>query len=97
MILKQIEQLESQIRNSTGLSAEQQSQLLALLETMKVEAASVPASADRLSPAPIDGDERPAEVVVEDIRKSVEQFEASHPRLTELTNQIAVVLSNMGI
>lgn len=97
MILKHIEQLEARIRNSDGISPEQQAELLTLLQAMKTEAASVPVAAERPGLAPIDGDERPVEDVVEDVRKSVEQFEASHPRLTQLTNQIAVVLSNMGI
>jgi hypothetical protein len=35
--------------------------------------------------------------VVNEIQGSLAGFEASHPKLTQLTNQIAVVLSNMGI
>ena len=31
------------------------------------------------------------------LRDSVEAFEASHPKLAEVVNQIAVSLSNMGL
>jgi hypothetical protein len=37
------------------------------------------------------------EAVMTEIQDSLAEFEASHPKLTQLTNQVAIVLSNMGI
>ena len=35
--------------------------------------------------------------LVQDLRRSISQFEVSHPRTTAILNQIMVTLGNMGI
>lgn len=35
--------------------------------------------------------------LVQDVRESISEFEVSHPRTTEILNQIMVTLGNMGI
>lgn len=50
---------------------------------------------DRSSPP--SGVERPSGTVRDRISAAVEQFEASHPRVTSLLSQISYVLSQMGI
>jgi hypothetical protein len=93
MILNRIEQLEARIRTST-VSDEHKEQLLALLDAMKAEAEALPPTAE---PPPATDAEQPIESVLGDIQKSLTGLEASHPRLTQLANQVAVALSNMGI
>ncbi len=36
-------------------------------------------------------------LAVEDLKKSVEQFETSHPRLVQIVGTISATLANMGI
>ena len=93
MILNRIEELEARIRTAT-LSEEQKEQLLGLLEAMKSEAGSLPPTSSALT---VPDAEKPIESVLGDLQKSLGGLEASHPRLTELANQVAVTLSNMGI
>jgi hypothetical protein len=92
MILNRIEQLEARIQSST-VSEEQKSQLLSLLAAMKEEAAALPSQGT----VPVADAEQPIESVLGDIQNSLTGLEASHPRLTQLANQVAVTLSNMGI
>ena len=93
MILNRIEQLEARIQTST-VTDEQKAQLLALLAAMKDEAAALPSTPETL--VVVDA-EQPIESVLGDIQRSLTGLEASHPRLTQLANQVAVTLSNMGI
>jgi Domain of unknown function (DUF4404) len=95
MIDRHIDHLESRIRNAEGISDERRAELLNLLEAMRTEAASLPVEAQgKEKPVPAD---RPVDDVVTEIQDSLAGFEASHPKLTDLTNQVAMVLSNMGI
>jgi hypothetical protein len=96
MIDRHIDHLESRIRNAEGISDERRAELLMLLESMRVEAASLPPAAQEKLEASVPED-RPAEAVMTEIQDSLAEFEASHPKLTQLTNQVAIVLSNMGI
>jgi hypothetical protein len=96
MIDRHIDHLESRIRNAEGLSDERRGELLGLIESLRREAASLPPEVrEKLEVAA--PDDRPVDDVVTEIQGSLTGFEASHPKLTQLTNQIAVVLSNMGI
>lgn len=98
MNAKRIEQIQSKVMESTTLSMEDKAALLKDLETLKTEAAALPPRA----PDPSRGEDgvpedQPAGSVVNELTSSVAGLEASHPRLTELVNRVAVVLSNMGI
>lgn len=96
MIDRHIEHLESRIRNAEGISDERRAELLGLLESMRTEVASLPPSAQEKLEASVP-DDRSADAVMTEIQDSLSEFEASHPKLTQLTNQVAMVLSNMGI
>jgi hypothetical protein len=96
MIDRHIDNLESRIRSAEGIPEERRVELLGLLASMRAEAASLPADAQGGTSSAI-ADDQPAEAVVTEIQDSLAEFEASHPKLTQLTNQVAMVLSNMGI
>jgi hypothetical protein len=96
MIDRHIDHLESRIRNAEGISDERRAELLGLLESMRTEAASLPPAAQEKLEASVP-DDRSADAVMTEIQDSLSEFEASHPKLTQLTNQVAMVLSNMGI
>ncbi len=42
-------------------------------------------------------DEHDSEPVIDNIKTSIEKFEAEHPRATAILNDIMVTLNNMGI
>jgi hypothetical protein len=96
MIDRHIDHLESRIRNAEGISDERRAELLNLLDAMRTEAASLPAEVQGRGEEAVP-DDRPVDAVMTDIQDSLAGFEASHPQLTQLTNQVAMVLSNMGI
>lgn len=43
------------------------------------------------------GDAEQSQSLVQDLRRSISEFEVSHPRATAILNQIMVTLGNMGI
>ena len=43
------------------------------------------------------GDAEQGQSLVQDLRRSISEFEVSHPRATAILNQIMVTLGNMGI
>jgi hypothetical protein len=96
MIDRHIDNLESRIRSAEGISEERRVELLGLLNSMRAEAATLPADAQSGSSSAV-ADDQPTAAVVTEIQDSLAEFEASHPKLTQLTNQVAMVLSNMGI
>jgi len=96
MLDRHIDQLESRIRNAEGISDERRTELLSLLDSMRSEAASLPADAQEKLTGSVPEDQS-TDAVMSEIQDSLAEFEASHPKLTQLTNQVAMVLSNMGI
>jgi hypothetical protein len=98
MNLDRIKQIESRVLAASNLSEQEKADLLADLAALRVEAeplaAGTSAAAQPVEIAPYEG---PLEPVVNELTASVEGLEASHPRLTQLVNRVAVVLSNMGI
>jgi len=96
MIDRHIDNLESRIRSAEGISEERRVELLGLLDSMRAEAATLPADVQSGSSSAVT-DDQPTAAVVTEIQDSLAEFEASHPKLTQLTNQVAMVLSNMGI
>lgn len=98
MILNRIEQIEARVRNSGSLSDSQKDSLLTQLTELKAEAAAVPRGGDE--PLPVESsveDEGPLTPILNELAAAVDGLEASHPRLTQLTNQISLALANMGI
>jgi hypothetical protein len=96
MIERHIDNLESRIRNAEGITDERKAELLGLLQSMRAEAASLPEDARDRAGETVD-ENQSTDAVVAEIQDSLSEFEASHPKLTQLSNQVAMVLSNMGI
>ncbi len=110
MIQDQIDQIESKLQNADGLSAETRTELLTLLAELKVHVAELSktdaagansvagfaaASAQEATRTPRQPEE--LDSAIQELTGSVSGLEASHPRLVEVVNRIAVALSNMGI
>jgi hypothetical protein len=96
MNLERIQQIESRVVAATSLSEQEKADLLADLAALRAEAQ--PLSRDSAAaPAEMAPYEGPLEPIVTELTDSVAGLEASHPRLTQLVNRVAVVLSNMGI
>lgn len=107
MIQDRIAKIESTLANA-ALPPETRAELLALLAELKAEvsgletahreqAQSITRSADAAFSLAGRSEEAAAPAVLEDFRKSVAGFEASHPRLVQVVDRIALTLSNMGI
>jgi hypothetical protein len=63
---------------------------------LRAEAASIPAGAgDENTKTAADAESM--EDTVEQLRRSVEEFEESHPRLVQLANHLANTLAGLGI
>lgn len=98
LIHRHIATLEARIRDSRDLSDEQRTALLAHLAELKAEAASVPRGEEHPLPVESSVEEKgPLTALVNELSAEIDSLEASHPRLTELTNRIALALANMGI
>ena len=99
MIEETIRQIEERLQSATNLSPETRTELLTLLSKLRAEAARVPAIAERPASAePATGAEAESmQDSADQLRRSVEEFEESHPRLVQLANHIANTLSGLGI
>lgn len=107
MIQDRIAQIEARLANAPDLPAGTRAEVAELLADLKAEVAALidthgaqaqtgAESADAASSratAPADG----GGDVLSELRASVEGFEASHPRLVQVVDRIALALSNMGI
>ena len=110
MIEDRIQKIEARLKDSANIPEAKKAELLQLLAALKNEvgtltknyeedarslAGFVDASAHeatRLEKKP-----KLVEASLNGLTASVEAFEASHPKLADVVNQIAVRLSNMGI
>ena len=70
-----------------------------LAESHEEDARSIASFVDASAHEATRAEKKPklVEASLNGLTASVESFEASHPKLAETVNQIAVVLSNMGI
>ena len=110
MIEDRIQKIEARLQESANIPESARAELMKLLTALREEvsalgesheedarniASFVDASAHEATRA----EKKPEEVEasLNGLKASVESFEASHPKLAETVNQIAVVLSNMGI
>ncbi len=93
MIQDQIAAIQSKLANSPHIPESTKAELAQLLTELQSEVAA-------LSPEAIPA-KNVADGSVEDalneLRRSVEGFETSHPKVTNIVGQIATTLSNMGI
>jgi hypothetical protein len=110
MIQDRIAKIEATLSNAQNIPAETRDELLKLLAELKAEVAPLEEThrqqasdiAQFTDAAVQDAmrSEREPEVTAEALKSlasSVGDFEASHPRLVQIVDRIALTLSNMGI
>lgn len=110
MIQEHIERIRTKVQDTESLPAETKTELLELLSLLKTEvgelsqtreadAQTVARSVDASAQEAIRPDRQPEEfdTALGELNASVEGLEATHPKLVETVNRIAVTLSNMGI
>lgn len=110
MIETTIKTIEEKIGKTTSIRDENIKELLDLLELLKVEVAELSKTDDEHAKSiagftSLSAHEATKEVKnqkllklsIEGLSSSVEGAEVSHPKLAEVVNKIAYVLSNMGI
>ena len=109
MIEERIRKIEARIHGTEKLPAETKEELFALLESLRKEIAELPEShasrrehvrsAEASNHGATPGEHEPQllETAMDDLRATVEEFEVTHPKLTDTVNRIAMILSNMGM
>ena len=110
MIEDRIQKIEARLKESANIPEATRAELLKLLAALKEEvgtltqsheedARSIAKFMDASAHEATRAEKKPklVEASLNGLTASVESFEASHPKLAEVVNQIAVVLSNMGL
>ena len=108
MLEEGIEKTESAVKAAGNISADQKAELLGLLVKLKSALAKVEHREDaesiaRFASASVHEATRQKkkpgtlEAAVHGLKKSVEEFEASHPELVSLVNDFSTFLANMGL
>jgi hypothetical protein len=108
MIQDRIAKIETTLASAADLPPATREEILALLAELKTEvsglesahreqAQSITRSADAAFSLAAQPKTQPESAALQDFRASVQGFEASHPRLVQVVDQIALTLSNMGI
>ena len=108
MIQDRIAKIEATLAAAHDLPPATRDELLALLADLKTEVAalapthgeqaqSIARSADVAISSAAQPEKKTEPAALDDFRSSVQGFEASHPRLVQIVDQIALTLSNMGI
>ncbi len=108
MTSERLAKLESMLRDNPSLSETNRRELLDLVAGLRAEMASledthaeranqIVGSAEAAVQASIHEQPPQATVAVERLASSVREFEASHPKLVEIVDQLTSTLSNMGI
>ena len=110
MIEDRIQKIEARLQESAHIPEPARAELLKLLTALREEvgalaqsheedARSIAGFVDASAHEATRAEKKPKQVEasLNGLKASVENFEASHPKLAEVVNQIAVVLSNMGI
>jgi hypothetical protein len=110
MIAERLAQLETTLRNNTRLDQATRKELLDLVAGLRAEMApladthgqsahAITGSAEAAVHATMSQDSGPVATAqaVAGLAASVREFEATHPRLVEIVDQLALTLSNLGI
>lgn len=110
MLSERLAQLETTLRDNATIPEATRQELLGLLAGLKAEvtplvsthgesAREITGSAESAVQTSLQREAQPehAAQAVEGLAASVRQFEATHPRLVEIVDQLALTLSNLGI
>ncbi|MFT5240247.1 MAG: hypothetical protein ACI9OU_000787 [Candidatus Promineifilaceae bacterium] len=110
MIEDTLAKLDRRVRQISALSDEKKNELGALLETLKEEVVALAETKagdaesitrfTELSAHEVtreDGSDRLKTLSLEGLSASVDGFEASHPRLVQIVNNVCTSLANLGI
>lgn len=110
MIDETIKQIEARIQNADSLPPERRNELLDLLAKLKAETGELAKTHTEQAQSIIGftqvstyeatratQDPNLVNLSTEGLRKSVEEFEKSHPKLAQVVNTISTTLSNSGI
>lgn len=103
MIEETIRQMEARLGASTNLAPETRAELLSLLAKLREEAKELPERPKLPGTPPATdplGEVSEVKTLQDDVnhlRSSVEEFEESHPKVTQLVNHIANTLAGLGI
>jgi hypothetical protein len=110
MISERLAKIEATLQNHASIPEATRQELLDLLAGLKAEvtpllathgetAHEIAGNAEAAVHASIHREEQPqeAEQAVRGLADSVREFEATHPRLVEVVDQLALTLSNLGI
>jgi hypothetical protein len=110
MIEDRIQKIEARLKESPNIPEPARAELLKLLAALKDEVATLAQShaedarsiarfVDASAHEATRTEKKPKliEASLNGLTASVEAIEASHPKLAQVVNQIAVVLSNMGL
>lgn len=98
MIEDTIRQIEERLRSSENLAPETRHELLTLLAKLRAEAKSLPPSeSGEATPDNTGVEQESVQDTVEHLRRSVEEFEESHPKVVQLVNHLANTLAGLGI
>lgn len=99
MIDDTIRQIEERLRASKNLSPETRTELLVLLTKLRAEARGLPPRepAETVRAGNEPAKEETVQDTVEQLRRSVEEFEGSHPKVVQMVNHLANTLAGLGI
>jgi len=110
MIEDRIQNIEARLKSAQTVPDETKAELLELISALKSEirnlpetheeqAASIAGFAEASAHEVTRSQRKPqlVEAALTGLKSSVEEFEATHPTLTQVVNRIAFILSNMGI
>ena len=98
MIEETIQQIEARLNAASNLAPETRAELASLVAKLRAEAARIPAGAgDENAKAATGAEGESMDDTVEQLRRSVEEFEGSHPKLVQLANHLANTLAGLGI
>jgi len=110
VIEETIKQIEARIHSSDTLTPERRRELVELLARLKTEAGELAKTHEEQAQSIVgfaqvtaheatrtDQDPKLLDLSLEALRRSVQDFEKSHPRLAQIVNTISTTLSNSGI
>ena len=110
MLDETLTQLETRLRASEAIQADQKAELLRLLTTLKSEIATLERTHAEHAESVVGLAERSVHEAIrqptdpqrtasalQELSESVAELEVSHPQLVNVVNAISVLLSNIGI